>query len=607
MSLLFLLLLSLQLSLSSARNDTISCPLDFSVLRRLVQGSKRPNRDVKNECQYVRRGLRLVQSEYLRATNRFLPPLDSAESCWNSYQTLLADFVPNFDIRTTCGFETDWIAGGCMNISTREEFQGNVSRSALNDVIGACNDSLGNSSPCASCTTRLSSLQATFLTGDSVGNLSDCTAYPSIYAAAIANRFGPTDAGTASCLFGFDYSSLSNSKNKQRRIVICVVVVVVFGVVLFLGFCGFGVFRRKRREFWKRRVFDGRGTSLGFEIESINQSTSLVRYTFDEIRQATKNFSSENIVGRGGYGNVFKGILSDGSEVALKKFKNCSVSGDATFAHEVELIASVRHVNLVALRGYCTATTPYEGHQRIIVCDLMRNGSLHDHLFNMRERKLSWPIRQKIALGTARGLAYLHYGAQPSIIHRDIKASNILLDERFEPKVADFGLAKFTPEGITHLTTRVAGTMGYVAPEYALYGQLTDRSDVYSFGVVFLELLSGKKALMTVSDGQPSLVTEWAWALVRKGRALDVIEEGMPDLGPPEVVEKYVLVAVLCSHPELYARPTMDQVVKILDMDLPGPSIPERPIPLIADIDDIERSASSSGPGNLSTLGGYQP
>ncbi|KAI7983251.1 putative LRR receptor-like serine/threonine-protein kinase RKF3 [Camellia lanceoleosa] len=308
------------------------------------------------------------------------------------------------------------------------------------------------------------------------------------------------------------------------------------------------------------------------------KAAKTMRYTFDEIKQSTKNFSRENIIGSGGYGNVYIGVLPDGSEVALKRFKNCSLAGDASFTHEVDVIASVRHVNLVALRGYCTASTPLEGHQ-------------------------------KIGLGTARGLAYLHYGAQPAIIHRDIKASNILLDEKFEPKVADFGLAKFTPEGMTHLSTRVAGTMGYVAPEYALYGQLTERSDVYSYGVVFLELLSGKKALMAVNEDQPALVTEWAWSLVRKGRALDVIEDGMRDLGPPEVMEKYVLVAVLCSHPQLYARPTMDQVVKILDTDLPVPSMPERPISLIANIDDIERTTSSSGGGggssNLSSSCGY--
>lgn len=303
---------------------------------------------------------------------------------------------------------------------------------------------------------------------------------------------------------------------------------------------------------------------------------------------------------------MYRGVLPNGSEVAFKRFKNCSAAGDASFTHEVEIIASVRHVNLVALRGYCVATTRFEGHQRIIICDLMRNGSLHDHLFGSPEMKLSWPIRQKIAVGMARGLAYLHYGAQPSIIHRDIKASNILLDESFEPKVADFGLAKFTPEGMTHLSTRVAGTLGYVAPEYALYGQLTEKSDVYSFGVVLLELLSGKKALVCNDDSQTWLVTDWAWSLVRKGRALDVIEEGMTELGPEEMLEKYIMVAVLSSHPQLHARPTMDQIVKILETDLPVPSIPERPIPLIANIDDIERSASSSGSGHLSSSAGYQ-
>ncbi|XP_028090463.1 probable LRR receptor-like serine/threonine-protein kinase RKF3 [Camellia sinensis] len=624
MSLLFLLFLSLQLHLSplSSSSSTTasaarhlhatasSCPLDFDVLRRLIQFSNRPKFDsVSISCHYIKAGLRLVQSEYLRTTNNFLPPIDSAESCWVSYQTLINDFFPNFnDIRKICGFQTSWIAEGCMNITTRDDFEGNVSKLALKDAVSACNQSLGNGSPCASCTTSLSSLQPSNLKGRSIGNLSDCTAYPSIYAAAFINRFGPTDEGTSQCLFGFDFSDLSNSNGRVRKIVICVVVMGC-GFVLFLGCGGFWILRRKREKIRERsKVDQERETNLAFGMNSINESTTLVRYTFDEIREATKNFSRLNIIGRGGYGNVYKGVLPDGSEVALKRFKNCSVGGDAIFAHEVEVIASVRHVNLVALRGYCTATPPLEGHQRIIVCDLMRNGSLHDHLFGFEERKLSWPTRQKIAIGTARGLAYLHYGAQPSIIHRDIKASNILLDDKFEAKLADFGLARFTPEGMTHLSTKVAGTMGYVAPEYALYGQLTERSDVYSFGVVFLELLSGKKAIMAVNEGQPSLVTEWAWSLVKKGRALDVIEDGMPDLGPPEVMEKYVLVAVLCSHPQLYARPTMDQVVKILDMDtdLPVPSIPERPIPLNADIDDIERSVSSSGSGNLSTSTGYR-
>lgn len=399
---------------------------------------------------------------------------------------------------------------------------------------------------------------------------------------------------------------MSKSNNKQKKTLISLVVVFGF-LILLVGFCGFWWWRRHKLQKRRQREITRRWSSLNpSALESINSSTTLIRFTFDDIKEATKNFSRLNIIGRGGYGNVYKGVLPDGSEVALKRFKNCSAAGDASFAHEVEVIASVRHVNLLVLRGYCTATTNFEGHQRIIVCDLVKNGSLHDHLFGSMERKLSWPIRQKIALGTARGLAYLHYGVQPAIIHRDIKGSNILLDEAFEPKVADFGLAKFAPEGVTHVSTRVAGTMGYVAPEYALYGQLTERSDVYSFGVVLLELLSGKKALLVINEEQHTLVADWAWSLVRKGRALDVIEEGIPEIGPPDVMEKYVLLAVLCSHPQLYARPTMDQVVKILDTDLPVPTIPERPIPLIANIDDIEKSVSSSGSG-LSTYSGYQP
>lgn len=491
-----------------------------------------------------------------------------------------------------------------MNITTKSQFEDQV-KPSLAGVVSNCNQSLLNGSPCASCTTSLSSLQASYLTGPSVGNLTDCGAFPSIYAAAI-NVYGPTDVGTAKCLLNLDFPS-SGSGNNNRKVVILVVLIGGLGLLVIIG--GVWFFRRK----YIGLSFKKKGRNFGVietgllrsGLESINESTTLVRFTFDEIKKATRNFARDNIIGRGGYGNVYKGVLADDSEVALKRFKNCSAAGDATFAHEVEVIASVRHVNLVALRGYCTATTPFEGHQRIIVCDLMKNGSLYDHLFGSLGDKLSWPIRQRIALGTARGLAYLHYGAQPGIIHRDIKASNILLDEMFEAKVADFGLAKFTPEGMTHMSTRVAGTMGYVAPEYALYGQLTERSDVYSFGVVMLELLSGKKALM-VNNESPTLVTDWAWSLVRKGKCLDVIEDGMPELGVPEVLEKYVLIGLLCSHPQLYARPTMDQVVKMLETDMSVPSIPDRPIPLVAEIDDIERSASSSGSGQLSSSTGFQ-
>ncbi|XP_010279243.1 PREDICTED: probable LRR receptor-like serine/threonine-protein kinase RKF3 [Nelumbo nucifera] len=587
-----------------------SCPLNFDVLRNLVQRSKRPPLlDTSTQCRYILQGIHLVQSVYLQTTGLFLPPLNASAPCWDAFQSLVNDFIPNFDIRSACGFQTSWLSEGCMNITSRSQFEALVPNSTLQDLQRWCNQPLENSAPCASCTTSLSRLQASYLPGPEVGNVSDCTAYPFIYVAAIVNQLGPTNRGTAICLFSIDFSAAAASSSSKRRKSLICGVVIGGGVGLLGAILGFYLLwrRRKRRRREKKRKLLRAQTSSFSGLESMSGSTTLIKFTFEEIKKATRNFSRDNIIGKGGYGNVYKGILPDGTEVAVKRFKNCSAAGDANFSHEVEVIASVRHVNLVALRGYCTATTTLEGHQRIIVCDLMCNGSLHDHLFGSVEKKLSWPIRQKIALGTARGLAYLHYGAQPAIIHRDIKASNILLDERFEPKVADFGLAKFAPDGMTHLSTRVAGTLGYVAPEYALYGQLTERSDVYSFGVVLLELLSGKKALVSTADRQTSLVTDWAWSLVRKGRALDVIEEGMPEMGSPEIIEKYVLLAVLCSHPQLYARPTMDQIVKILETDLPVPSIPERPISLVAEIDDIERSMSSSGSGPLSTPVGYQP
>ncbi|KAL4339848.1 hypothetical protein GQ457_08G021340 [Hibiscus cannabinus] len=559
-----------------AQNGGIPCPLNFTILRPAL--SNRPQLNPSDDCHFLVQGLRLLLSDYLKRTASFVPPLNASHSCWQSYQSLL----PNFDIRSSCGFQTAWISQGCLNLTTRADFEASVPISTLNDVASNCNQSLGGSA-CASCTRSLASLQVLHNANNSIANVSDCTAYPFIYAAAVANYLGPTDEVTATCLFSIDLSDNSNGGGKNWGVIIGVGV----GLAVFILLSWF--LYRKHRDSRRDRIRNlEMGRLVDYGSGMISESSNLVKFTFDEIKKATRNFSIDNIIGRGGYGNVYKGYLSDGSEVALKRFKNCSAAGDANFKHEVEVIASVRHVNLVALRGYCTATTPSEGHQRIIVCDLMKNGSLYDHLFGPTKARLSWPIRQKIALGMARGLAYLHHGAQPMIIHRDIKASNILLDDMFEAKVADFGLAKFAPEGMTHLSTRVAGTMGYVAPEYALYGQLTDRSDVYSFGVVLLELLSGKKALTVNNENQPCVVADWAWSLVKNEKALDVIEDGMPELGPREVLEKYVLIALLCSHPELQCRPSMDQVVKMLETDVSVPSIPERPISLVADIDDIE-------------------
>ncbi|CAN1271411.1 Probable LRR receptor-like serine/threonine-protein kinase RKF3 [Linum perenne] len=564
--LLLLFLLGSSLTVLAQNNTTDPCPLNFSILRQLVATADLPSAVERPQaCQYIRQGLRLLQSDHLLRTNTFLPPLSSADSCWRSYQRFADDFIPNFDIRSSCGFRTSWISQGCINVTTRDDFESRVPRSALNNAVSNCNQSLENRAPCAGCVSSLSRIQGLYFTGPSIGNVSTCSDYPSIYAAAFVNFLGPTDIGTDKCLFLLDFTS-NNRSGKSKALIPAVSAACGVGLLLIIVIGWFCLARRRKLN--KRKEKED-------ELE-IGLDAGLVKFDYEEIRKATNDFSIDNIVGKGGFGNVYRGEMIDGTEVAVKRFKNCSAAGDESFAHEVGVIGSIRHVNLVALKGYCIATTPTtEGHQRMIICEL-------DHLFgnNASKSKLSWPIRQKIALGTARGLAYLHTGAQPTIIHRDIKASNILLDNEFEPKVADFGLAKSNPEGMTHLSTRVAGTWGYLAPEYALYGQLTERSDVYSYGVVLLELLSGKKALMRNDGSQPYLLADVAWTLAKEGRAIELVEDGMPERGDDaDVLERYVMVGVLCSHPEMQARPTMEQVVKMLEAEeMSIPSIPNRPM-----------------------------
>ncbi|KAM1353860.1 probable LRR receptor-like serine/threonine-protein kinase RKF3 [Malus sylvestris] len=566
--------------LGSAANSP--CPLNIDLIQKLITQNDipLPLLDIATKCQYVLQGIRLLRSDYLRTTGLFSLSPDVLDACWVSYVNLVDRFIPRFDIKSKCGLKTNFMSQTCKNITTKSDFETLVSGDELQQMKGSCDQSLKKNSGCNSCVDRLSRVRTSYFRVSNDGNVSDCNGYPFIYAAAFSNRFGPTDMGTAKCLFLLDFSP-SNKKSGDPK-------PVMWGIVTgsFYGFIGalvvvwfLWIWNKKWKRKNKENLAQIEEVSSGEMEISGRISTSSIKFSFEEIQKATRNFARENIIGMGGYGNVYKGMLQDGSEVALKRFKNCSAAGDQVFAHEVEVIASVRHVNLVSLRGYCIATVYKGDHRRILACELVQNGSLYDHLFQPKFKKLSWSIRQKIALGVARGLAYLHHGVQPAIIHRDIKVSNVLLDEAFEAKLADFGLAKFTPEGQTHVSTRVAGTLGYAAPEYALYGQISQKIDVYSFGVVLLELLSGKKAVIEFNDeNRPLLLSDWAWSQVREGRVLDVIDECMPELGPPEVMEKYALVAVLASHPVVNARPSMDQIVKILENDIPIPTIPDRPL-----------------------------
>ncbi|KAE8684142.1 Detected protein of unknown function [Hibiscus syriacus] len=238
----------------------------------------------------------------------------------------------------------------------------------LQEVRHCCNRSLDDETSFTRCQDCLSSIYRSYFHATA----SDCSWFPYVYAGALANHDGPVDSGAAKCLFSLDFTSTMATNWKKKAILWAMHIGIAFGLIMTVTV----VWRRKHN--WKRRCnsVTPDETGSGFETETISGDNNSVKFTFEEIKMATKNFSRDNIVGK-----VYKGTLVDGSEVAVKRFKNCSAARDATFAHEVEVIASINHVNLVPFRGYCTATLPMEGHQRLIVCDMMRNGSLFDHLF----------------------------------------------------------------------------------------------------------------------------------------------------------------------------------------------------------------------------------
>lgn len=287
-------------------------------------------------------------------------------------------------------------------------------------------------------------------------------------------------------------------------------------------------------------------------------------FTFRELAAATKSFRPESLLGEGGFGRVYKGRLeSTGQVVAVKQLDRNGLQGNREFLVEVLMLSLLHHPNLVNLIGYCA-----DGDQRLLVYEFMPLGSLEDHLHDLPPDKepLDWSTRMKIAAGAAKGLEYLHDKANPPVIYRDLKSSNILLDEDYHPKLSDFGLAKLGPVGDkTHVSTRVMGTYGYCAPEYAMTGQLTLKSDVYSFGVVFLELITGRKAIDNArSHGEHNLVA-WARPLFKDRRKF-------PKMADPLLQGRYPMrglyqalaVAAMCLQEQAATRPLIGDVVTAL-------------------------------------------
>ncbi|KAL2231330.1 UNVERIFIED_CONTAM: putative receptor-like protein kinase [Sesamum indicum] len=292
-------------------------------------------------------------------------------------------------------------------------------------------------------------------------------------------------------------------------------------------------------------------------------------FTLRDLELATNRFSKENVLGEGGYGVVYRGQLINGTPVAVKKLLNNLGQAEKEFQVEVEAIGHVRHKNLVRLLGYCI-----EGTHRMLVYEYVNNGNLEQWLHGaMRHHGfLTWEARTKVLLGTAKALAYLHEAIEPKVVHRDIKSSNILIDEDFNAKVSDFGLAKLLGAGKSHITTRVMGTFGYVAPEYANTGLLNEKSDVYSFGVLLLEAITGRDP---VDYGRPAPevnLVDWLKMMVGSRRSEEVVDPNMDVRPSTRALKRALLTALRCVDPDSDKRPRMSQVVRMLESE-------EYPIP----------------------------
>ncbi|XP_009116594.2 probable leucine-rich repeat receptor-like serine/threonine-protein kinase At3g14840 [Brassica rapa] len=293
--------------------------------------------------------------------------------------------------------------------------------------------------------------------------------------------------------------------------------------------------------------------NLDFQISS---------FSLRQIKVATDNFDPANKIGEGGFGPVYKGEMNDGTIIAVKQLSAKSKQGNREFLNEIAMISALQHPHLVKLYGCCV-----EGDQLLLVYEYLENNSLARALFGPPETqiRLDWPTRQRICVGIARGLAYLHEESRLKIVHRDIKATNVLLDTELNAKISDFGLAKLDEEENTHMTTRVAGTYGYMAPEYAMRGHLTDKADVYSFGVVALEIVHGRSNTSARSKGETFHLLDWVHVLREQNKLVEVVDSRLGTDYNREEAMTMINIGILCTSQVPSDRPSMSTVVSMLE------------------------------------------
>ncbi|GMJ04455.1 hypothetical protein like AT1G70740 [Hibiscus trionum] len=333
----------------------------------------------------------------------------------------------------------------------------------------------------------------------------------------------------------------------------------------------------KSKEFFQNLIKpfkfnSGKDRQNGDDLQKIAQQEQK-HFPFEILVAATNNFHHHQKLGEGGFGPVYKGKLDDGREIAVKKLSHSSNQGKREFENEARLLARVQHRNVVNILGYCV-----HGQEKLLVYEFVTNESLDKLLFKSnRKSELDWKRRHEIISGVARGLLYLHEDSHNRIIHRDIKAGNILIDDKWIPKIADFGMARLFPEDQTHVNTRVAGTNGYMAPEYVMNGRLSAKADVFSFGVVVLELISGQKNSSFNLDVNAQGLLDWAYKLYKKGKILEFMDPALASSAVPEQVAACIQIGLLCTQGDPQLRPDMRRVVILLSKRPGSLEEPTRP------------------------------
>lgn len=368
-----------------------------------------------------------------------------------------------------------------------------------------------------------------------------------------------------------EYSSYSYYRRKERIALVAIVVLASVAVasllVAFSYYCYIRnkVLSKRSKPNSKFTMADSKdkGSSTDLDV-AVDQGLHI--FTFKQLHSATGGFSKSNVVGHGGFGSVYRGVLSNGRKVAIKLMDQAGKQGEEEFQMEVELLSRLRSPYLLALIGYCSDSS-----RKLLVYEFMANGGLQEHLYPISGSKavtlkLDWETRLRIALEAAKGLEYLHEHVSPPVIHRDFKSSNILLDKNFHAKVSDFGLAKLgSDKAGGHVSTRVLGTQGYVAPEYALTGHLTTKSDVYSYGVVLLELLTGRVPVDSKRPPGEGVLVSWALPqLTDREKVVQIMDPALEGQYSMKEVIQVAAIAAMCVQPEGDYRPLMADVVQSL-------------------------------------------